>query len=195
MNDNDKRNESNVVYGNAVNVGGSGNAVYGNVSFQGGNTYNFDGGGGNGPGNSRKKPSSDYSYDVALSYASEQKHLVQRVAKLLKLEGLRVFYAPYHEWEFQGDDMITRFYQIYRYESRYVAAFVTDDYLRKDYTMHEAHSAMFREREEGRCPLIPILFGGASLPELDPDIEPIRVDKPQAVDIADRIRQIVRNRS
>ena len=34
MSDNDKRNESAVVYGNAVNVGGSGNAVYGNVYFQ-----------------------------------------------------------------------------------------------------------------------------------------------------------------
>ena len=195
MSDNDKRNESTVVYGNAVNVGGLGNAVYGNVYFQGGNTYNFDGGGGKGSGNFRKNPSSDYSYDVALSYASEQESLVRRVAKLLKFEGLRVFYAPFDEGKFQGDDMIARFYKIYRYESRYVAAFVTDDYLRKDYTMHEAHSAMFRERDEDGCPLIPILFGDASLPELDPDICRIHADELQAVDIADKIRKIVRNRS
>ena len=38
--------------------------------------------------------------------------------------------------------MFTRLYHIYRYESRYVATFVTEDYLRKFYTMHEAVSAM-----------------------------------------------------
>ena len=39
---------------------------------------------------------------------------MRRVAKLLKLEGLRVFYAPFDEGKFQGDDMIARFYKIYR---------------------------------------------------------------------------------
>lgn len=133
------------------------------------------------------------AYDVALSYAGEQAKFVARVAKLLEAENLRVFFAPYREGDFIGEDMYARFYRIYRYESRYVAAFVTTDYLSKEITMHEAATAMLRGRDEKRNCLIPIYFGGASLPNLDPDINYIPADGLREVEVADKIRNVIRN--
>lgn len=130
-------------------------------------------------------------YDVALSYAGEQVAFVSRVSKLLEAEGLTVFFAPKREEEFAAEDMIVRFYQIYRYESRYVASFVTKDYLKKDITMHEASTAMLRAREEGHNCLIPIYFEGARLEHLDPDIHYICADGLLAVEVADKIKTIV----
>lgn len=132
-------------------------------------------------------------YDVALSYAGEQVRLVSRVAKLLEAENLRVFFAPDRDADFIGEDMYARFYRIYRYESRYVAAFVTTDYLKKEITMHEAATAMLRRRDEKRNCLIPIYFGGASLPNLDADINYIPGDGLREVEIADKIRGVIRN--
>ena len=100
------------------------------------------------PGAGAAPPAGEARYDVALSYAGEQERLVSRVAKLLEAEGLRIFFAPYRDDVFIGEDMYARFYQIYRYQSRYVAAFVTADYLRKEITMHEAATAMLRRRDD-----------------------------------------------
>lgn len=132
-----------------------------------------------------------FTYDLAVSYAGEQERTVSRVSKILKEDGFRVFFAPEREAEYLAEDMITRFYRIYRYESRYVAAFVTEEYLRKDITMHEAATAMLRRREEGRNCLIPIYFGQAVLPRLDPDINYIRGDGLREVELADKIKSIL----
>jgi len=154
-----------------------------------------------GPGTSERTPlhapsqtegtGSPFSYDVAISYASEQERTVSRVVSILKMDGFRVFFAPDRESEFTAEDMIAQFYRIYRYESRYVAAFVTEDYLRKDITMHEAKTAMLRRREEGRSCLIPIYFEKAMLPGLNPDINFIRGDGLREVELADKIRSVL----
>lgn len=139
------------------------------------------------PGNA----ADEFTYDVAISYASEQERTVSRVVSILTAEGFHVFFAPDRESEYIADDMIARFYRIYRYESRYVAAFVTEEYLHKDITMHEAATAMLRRREEGRNCLIPIYFEKAVLPNLDPDIHYIRGDGLREVELAEKIRLVL----
>ena len=134
-----------------------------------------------------------FRYDVAFSYASEQEKCVSRVAHILREDGVRVFYAPDQEDEFLGEDMIVRFYRIYRYDCKYVVAFISDDYLKKDFTMHEASTAMLRQKSEGRNCLIPVCFNGATLPKLNPDVSRIHADGLNAVEIADKILSILKN--
>lgn len=136
------------------------------------------------------KPST-FLYDVALSYAGEQEKLVGDVAKILEAEGLKVFFAPDCSSAFLGENMLSQFYRIYRYESLYVAAFVTKNYVRKEITLHEATTAMLRRKEEGRSCLIPIRFDGAVLPRLDPDLNYLPGDGLLAVELADKIRSVV----
>lgn len=135
----------------------------------------------------------DRLYDVAISYASEQEQYVRRVAKLLEMEKLKVFYAPNREEEFLGKDMITEFYEIYRYKSLFVACFVSEEYLKKDITVHEARTALLRTKEEKHNCLIPVYFGGARLNGLDPDIHFLDGDKLREVEVADKIKSIVNN--
>lgn len=138
-----------------------------------------------------KKKNREYKYDVAISYASEQEHYVSRVCKILEKENLDVFFAPNREEEFIGRDMITEFYDIYRYESMYVACFVSEEYLKKDITMHEAKVAMLRQKKEKRNCLIPIYWGDARLTGLDPDINFLNADRLREVEVAERIKWIV----
>lgn len=138
-----------------------------------------------------KKTKKEYQYDVAVSYASEQERYVSRVCKILEKENLEVFFAPNREEEFIGRDMITEFYDIYRYKSMYVACFVSEEYLKKDITMHEAKVATLREKEEKRNCLIPICWGNARLPGLDPDINFLNADRLREVEVAERIKWIV----
>lgn len=139
------------------------------------------------------KQSREYEYDIAISYASEQETYVRRVAKILEMEKLRIFYAPNREEEFLGRDMITEFYEIYRYQSMFVCCFVSEDYLKKDITVHEAKTALLRTKEEKRNCLIPVYFNGARLKGLDPDIHFLDGDRLREVEVADKLKLIVNN--
>ena len=135
-----------------------------------------------------------WTYDIALSYASEQERTVSRVAAILETEGLKVFFAPDRQGQFAADNMIARFYRIFRYQSRYAAAFVTEDYLRKDYTLYEAEAAQLPDGHGRKNRLIPIYFGGAALPGLDSDICFVRGDGMREARLAEQILQIIRER-
>lgn len=132
-----------------------------------------------------------FPIDVAISYASEQEQYVSRVYKILEKENIKVFFAPKWEEEFIGRDMITEFYEIYRYKSRYVACFISEEYLKKDITMHEAKTALLREKEEKRNCLIPICWGNARLDGLDPDIHFLNGDRLREVEVAEKIKMII----
>ena len=133
-----------------------------------------------------------YKYDVAISYASEQERYVARVVEILEAENVRVFFAPNRETEFMGQNLINAFYKIYRYESRFVVCFISEDYLRKDLTVHEARTAILRNQIEGKNCVIPIVWGNARIEGLDPDIHYIRGDMLREVEVASKILQIIK---
>jgi len=132
-----------------------------------------------------------YKYDLALSYASENESIVQRVYKILTEEGFCVFFAPEYQHKLVGEDMVRAFYRIFRYEARYIAAFVSKEYIRKDATMQEANAALVRNSEEKASCLIPFYMDDSSLPGLDSDVIYRRTDNPAM--IASLIKQIIKD--
>lgn len=132
-----------------------------------------------------------YTYDIAISYASEQERYVSRVCKILEKERIKAFFAPNREEEFVGRDMITEFYEIYRYKSMYVVCFISEEYLKKDITMHEAKTALLRQKEEKRNCLIPVCWGTAWLDGLDKDINYLNADRLREVEVAEKVKMIV----
>lgn len=135
---------------------------------------------------------SSYKYDIAISYASEQETFVSNVCSILKEEGLNVFFAPQSKGEIIAQDMVKRFYKIYRYECNFVAAFVSPDYLNKNYCMQEANTALLREPLNGFSRLIPVYLYGAKLQKLNPNINYIHSDGKNYVSVADDILHILR---
>lgn len=132
-----------------------------------------------------------FKYDVALSYASEQESYVSRVARILEKEGVNVFYAPHREEEFLGKDMITEFYELYKYESMFVACFISKDYLAKDITMHEMKTTLLREKNENRNCIIPVYFGNVRVKEINQDIHYLDAEQLKEVEVADKIKLII----
>lgn len=119
-----------------------------------------------------------HKYDLALSYASEQKDYVSSVYKLLKLKGLSVYFAPAYQEELTGIDMTEEFYSIFHDQCLFIAAFVSNEYLQKKRPMAEAAIGQMRSREEKRNCLIPVYWGDTRLPDFDPDINFLSADKP-----------------
>src|SRR5258708_24875207 len=83
-------------------------------------------------------------YDVALSFAGEDRGYVEEVAGSLKAMGINVFYDAYERADLWGKNLYTHLSKIYRDDSRYVVMFISEHYAQKVWTNHERESAQAR---------------------------------------------------
>ena len=57
--------------------------------------------------------SDTYSFDIALSFAGEDRQYVEEVAKVLRLMGFRVFYDKYETVSLWGKNLYTHLSEVY----------------------------------------------------------------------------------
>jgi hypothetical protein len=109
-------------------------------------------------------------YDVALSFAGEDRPWVEQVAKILKDNHVRVFYDKDEEVYLWGEDLGDALDEIYRRRSRYVVIFSSQHYAEKLWTNHERKSALARALQEKRGYVLPARFDDTALSGLSPSI-------------------------
>jgi hypothetical protein len=68
--------------------------------------------------------STEYEYDVALSFAGEDRGIVEEVARILVDRGLSIFYDRYEEIDLWGKDLSEYLDQVYRMKARYCVVFI-----------------------------------------------------------------------
>jgi hypothetical protein len=103
-------------------------------------------------------------YDVALSFAGEDRKYVECTAEFLKNRGIRVFYDKYEEAELWGKDLYTHLRDIYSNRATYTILFLSKHYATKLWTNHERESAQARAFEENREYLLPARFDDTPIP-------------------------------
>lgn len=106
------------------------------------------------------------SYDVCLSFAGEQRPYVDDVARLLRDNGVRVFYDDFEAATLWGKDLATYLDEIYRKRSRYCVLFASADYVRKTWTHHERASALDRLLRERDDYVLPVRLDDTEIPGL-----------------------------
>lgn len=80
-------------------------------------------------------------YDVALSFAGENRQYVEEVASILRSMGFRIFYDKYEVVDLWGKDLYVYLSEIYCKRARYTVMFISKDYAKKLWTNHERRSA------------------------------------------------------
>ena len=98
----------------------------------------------------------DY-YDVALSFAGENREYVEKIAFLLKMRGIKVFYDKYETGKLWGKDLYQYLSDIYKSKARYCIVFISNYYIKKNWTKLELRSAQeksFLQNEEYILPII-----------------------------------------
>lgn len=137
---------------------------------------------------------SKYKFEIGISYASENEKYVSRVIKLLKeLYNLEVYYAPLEQRNMIGEDLLVYLNRVYKDECRYVAIFISNPYLIKEYTRQEAAIIKLRQQNETYKFIIPIVFGSARLDWLSDDIDYISGDESLESEVAYYINEKVKS--
>ena len=114
-----------------------------------------------------RKPSSlPEIYDVALSFAGEDRQYVDEVAHLLKEAGVRVFYDKFEEVELWGKNLLDHFAKIYAEGSQFVVLFASKHYSAKAWTNHERKQAQAHAFKESKDFILPARFDDTEIPGL-----------------------------
>jgi hypothetical protein len=83
-------------------------------------------------------------YDVALSFAGENRAYVEKVANYLKDRSIRVFYDDFERHELWGKELVTYLTELYGEKCSYVIIFVSEYYNNKSWTNVERIASLSR---------------------------------------------------
>jgi DNA-binding CsgD family transcriptional regulator/transcriptional regulator with XRE-family HTH domain len=113
---------------------------------------------------------SGYDFDVALSYATEDRPYVHRVATALRERGVRVFYDADERVELWGKDLAAHFDDVYRNRCQFVVIFASRSYAEGAWPSLELRSVLARANRQRPDFLLPVRLDDSEMPGIPPTI-------------------------
>lgn len=105
-----------------------------------------------------------FKYDIALSYASEDRSYVEKVAYELQKNNVMVFYDVFEQADLWGKDLYTHLQNVYKELSKYTIIFCSKYYNEKSWCNHERKSAQERAFRENKEYILPVRFDNTLIP-------------------------------
>lgn len=119
----------------------------------------------------------DFEYEVALSFAVEQRDYVEEVSKELKLLNIKHFYDYNEQVNLWGKNLTQYLDSVYFEKAMYFVPFISKVYAEKVWTRLEVNSALERNMNESR-------------PDFQQYILPVRFDDTRIAGIVGSIGHI-----
>jgi hypothetical protein len=109
-------------------------------------------------------------WDVALSFAAENRGYVEQVARALRVRGVRCFYDADEQIELWGRYLTEELSAVYGERAAAVVVFISAEYGARDWTRLERRAALNRAVGERREYVLPARFDDTPLPGLLSDL-------------------------
>ncbi len=109
-------------------------------------------------------------FDVALSFAGEDREYVEQVAATLQTMGIRVFYDKYEVVTLWGKNLYDHLQDIYRNKARFTVIFCSKYYAEKLWTNHERKAAQAKAFESSQEYILPARFDDTEIPGILPTV-------------------------
>lgn len=106
-----------------------------------------------------------FDYDVALSFAGENRDYAERLAGKLREKGVQVFYDNWNVASLWGENLYTFLGKTYRDNSLFCVTIISQAYCKKKWTKHELEFIQARELQ-GEVYWLPLLLEDVNMPEL-----------------------------
>jgi len=105
-----------------------------------------------------------YRFQVALSFAGEDRAVAAEMANKLTERGVSVFYDDHEKASLWGKDLYQHLARVYSEEAQYCVVLVSEHYARKVWPRHELKQAQARAFRENREYLLPIRLDDTPIP-------------------------------
>ncbi|WP_328616408.1 TIR domain-containing protein [Amycolatopsis sp. NBC_00355] len=107
-----------------------------------------------------------FDYDIAVSFAGEDRELVRAVVTHLKDHDIKVFFDEDSTSEMWGENLVDFLQAIYGRRARYAVLFVSQHYVSKKWTGYERQAAQDRAFQQSAPYILPVRIDEAELPGL-----------------------------
>nr|WP_315466526.1 TIR domain-containing protein [uncultured Undibacterium sp.] len=107
-------------------------------------------------------------FEIALSFAGEDRTYVDQVANLLRESGVKVFYDLFEEANLWGKNLYDYLTDIYMNKAVYTIMFISENYSRKLWTGHERRAMQARAFQENQEYILPVRFDNTPIPGVLP---------------------------
>jgi hypothetical protein len=107
-----------------------------------------------------------FKYDVAVSFAGEDRTLVEEFVDILASNHVSVFYDSWERADIWGKDLYQYLDMIYGQAAQYCVIFISRDYVKKAWTKHELKSAQARAFRQNSEYILPVKIDDTELPGL-----------------------------
>jgi hypothetical protein len=108
-----------------------------------------------------------FQYDVALSFAGEDREIVESIARQLVDCDVKVFYDEFVTHELWGKDLFQHLSTVYRDKAKYCLVFVSKAYKEKVWPKHELRQAQERAFFSSSEYILPVIIEDIDLPGLN----------------------------
>lgn len=109
---------------------------------------------------------SELHYDIAISYSTDDSAFVEPIAKLLREQGVAVFFDRYEQANLWGKDLYSHLSDVYARRARYCLMVISSSYALKQWTSHERRSAQSRALSEHQEYILPLRLDDVEVPGL-----------------------------
>ena len=107
-----------------------------------------------------------YEYDVALSFAGEDRAFVEDCAEILRSLNINVFYDNYEKDVLLGKNLYNYLADIYQNRARFAVVFISEAYKKKRWTKHELEYITARKFKQDEEYLLPVRLDETELNEI-----------------------------
>jgi hypothetical protein len=128
-------------------------------------------------------------FDVALSFAGEDRNYVEEVASNLREMGIKVFYDKYEIVTLWGKNLLDHLQDIYQNKAKYTVMFISKNYAEKVWSNHERKSAQARAFLSNQDYILPARFDNTEIPGILPTIGYIALSEYPAIEFAKLIKE------
>ena len=108
----------------------------------------------------------DYLYEIALSFAGEDRGLVEDIATRLRRRRVKIFYDGFERVMLWGKDLYQHLFDVYSSKTKYCVVFISNHYVSKPWTRHELKAAQSKQFMMDSEYILPVRLDDSILPGL-----------------------------
>ena len=128
-------------------------------------------------------------YEVALSFAGEQRPYVEVVAHTLQSRGISVFYDEFETVRLWGIHLAEELQSVYEGRASLAVMFISANYVEKMWPRYERRAILSRAVEERGEYVLPVRFDDSEVPGLSRDLDYIRAENHSPAELAAMIAE------
>ena len=103
-------------------------------------------------------------YDIAISFAGEDREYVRDLVDKISSKDLTVFYDEFEEDNLWGKDLYEYLSDVYSKQAQFCIMVLSKNYIKKNWTRHERKAAQARAFEDCKEYILPLRLDDAVIP-------------------------------